>query len=456
MGIGHDPGQHLAYVDSWVAALEKDPYEIVRACRDAERIKHYVLAMEQKQQLSQGATSVPAASRTLEADSQEAAREPAAKKVFLAVPFREKNRAKISGAKWDSEVKLWFAPEGADMAKLRTWLPNKTLKATPAMPPLDEFAIALRDAGFDLKGQQPIMDGNIHRVPVQGGKPQALDGAYQGYLDGRPAGWYQNFLTGEKVNWKATGHTLTEEQKVALRLESEQRSQQRERERLEQQDTVARQCGQDFAALPPIRPMAAISNPYLLRKGVAPLGDIKESSDAMLLLVPLFNATGELRNVQEISWDGGKRFQAGGEKKGCFCLIDPANNLEQGEILLAEGYATGVSLNMATEKPVAVAFDAGNLEPVALALREKYPLAKIAICADNDHEREQGNIGLEKAKQAALAIDGCVIMPQFNRQELDSGLTDFNDLHNSRGLKEVTAQVSMGLAQEKSCELERQ
>ena len=56
------------------------------------------------------------------------------------------------------------------------------------------------------------------------------------------------------------------------------------------------------------------------------------------------------------------------------------------EIILTEGYATGVSVNVATDKPVAVTFDAGNLEPVARALREKYPEAQITICADNDHE----------------------------------------------------------------------
>ncbi|MBI4804072.1 MAG: toprim domain-containing protein [Desulfovibrio sp.] len=375
--------------------------------------------------------------------------QPATGKVFLAVPFREKNLAKAAGAKWDAEAKLWFAPEGLDLAKLKAWFPDKAPSQAKTIDPLSEFAQALRDAGIDLKGQLPVMDGKIHRVPVFGGKPQARDGAYQGFLDGRPAGWYQNYLTGEKTKWKATGHTLTEEQRVALKLEAEQRSQQRERQRQALQDDVARRCEQDFAALPPIRPMVAINNPYLLSKGVPPLGDIKESSDGMLLLVPLLNADGVLRNVQEIDWDGEKRFQASGEKKGCFFLIDPEKKLEQGEILLTEGYITGVSLHMATCKPVAVAFDAGNLEPVAKALREKFPMAKIAICADNDHAREHGNIGVEKAQQAAQAIGGCVVVPAFTKEEMSARLTDWNDLHKSRGLDEVTSQIATGLTKEK-------
>ena len=47
--IGHDPAQHVAYVASWIKALEDDPMEIVRACSDAEKINTFILAFEQKQ-----------------------------------------------------------------------------------------------------------------------------------------------------------------------------------------------------------------------------------------------------------------------------------------------------------------------------------------------------------------------------------------------------------------------
>lgn len=48
--IGHDPGQHAAYVASWIKALEDDPREIFRAAADAEKINSYVLAFELEQQ----------------------------------------------------------------------------------------------------------------------------------------------------------------------------------------------------------------------------------------------------------------------------------------------------------------------------------------------------------------------------------------------------------------------
>jgi putative DNA primase/helicase len=46
LAIGHDPGQHAAYVRSWVQVLKEDSKEILRASRDADKIGGYVLALE--------------------------------------------------------------------------------------------------------------------------------------------------------------------------------------------------------------------------------------------------------------------------------------------------------------------------------------------------------------------------------------------------------------------------
>jgi phage/plasmid primase-like uncharacterized protein len=113
---------------------------------------------------------------------------------------------------------------------------------------------------------------------------------------------------------------------------------------------------------------------------------------------------------------------------------------------MAEGYATGVSLHAATGLPVAVAFDAGNLKEAALAIRKKLPNAAITICADNDHNRPDGkNIGLIKAKEAAAEVGCKVVVADFLPDEKKRGLTDFNDLHKSRGLQAVKEQVDKGI-----------
>lgn len=221
---------------------------------------------------------------------------------------------------------------------------------------------------------------------------------------------------------------------------------------------------------------ASNDNPYLQAKGVPAFG-LREDIDGTLL-VPMMNVNKELRGLQTISPDGEKRFMYGMEKNDNFHMIgdygldqpgptpfdDKGRNLSQGEIILAEGYATGATLHMATEKPVAVAFDAGNLEPVTKKLRGKYPNAAITICADNDHQHtrktpegtELWNKGMELAQKAAQEVGGKVVAPIFTDEERDKGLTDYNDLHKSRGLDEVKRQVGLvlqkGVEQEKSRE----
>ena len=110
---------------------------------------------------------------------------------------------------------------------------------------------------------------------------------------------------------------------------------------------------------------------------------------------------------------------------------------------------------------MAVAFDAGNLEPVAVKLRGKFPNAAITICADNDHQHtrrtpggeELWNKGVDLAQQAAQAVGGKAVAPIFTDEERSRGLTDFNDLHQSRGIDEVKRQV--GFALQKGMEKEK-
>ena len=90
--------------------------------------------------------------------------------------------------------------------------------------------------------------------------------------------------------------------------------------------------------------------------------------------------------------------------------------------------------------PVVCAFDSGNLVHVAAALREKYPENEICLMADNDRRLEVGglsNVGLEKARLAADLVGGKVFSPKFTEEEQARGMTDFNDLHKSRGLGEI-------------------
>jgi len=53
---------------------------------------------------------------------KDAIKRPAPEKIFLTVPFPDKQAAKDAGAKWDKDEKKWYAPKGTDLDKLTAWL----------------------------------------------------------------------------------------------------------------------------------------------------------------------------------------------------------------------------------------------------------------------------------------------------------------------------------------------
>jgi putative DNA primase/helicase len=436
LGVPHDPSQHTAYVGSWIKILENNPYEIMSTCQTAEKIMDYVMNQEKEKPLE--------VAKPEPVPPQEAV-ELTTKKTFLNVPYKEKDAAKSAGAKWDGENKMWYAPEGLELSKISSWLPPPEPRQSPVLLPQEEFGKAIRNAGLLLEGP-PVMDGVIHRVPVENGKPGSKDGAYCGHADGYPNGWIQNFKEGSQEKWTATGHVLSNQKKMELYAHMDQELVER-REKAQQQLKAIHEKAQKRAYAIWMNAGEATSHDYLTGKGVESFG--LKTDGKGFLIVPGFDLeTGRLQTIQRIGGDGFKQFSSGCPKRGsCFCIPQEFQP-DVEEILMAEGYATGASLHMATGKHVAVAFDAGNLLDVAVALREKYPNAKITICADNDHHVKT-NIGVEKAKYAAQAVGGRVVIPSLSPQEKKQGLTDFNDIHKARGLQSVARSVN------KDNELER-
>jgi putative DNA primase/helicase len=180
------------------------------------------------------------------------------------------------------------------------------------------------------------------------------------------------------------------------------------------------------------------------------------------LVVPIRDTSGELHTLEFINPQGEKRYLPNGAKSGNYCAIGKPS----GRIIIAEGYATGASAHEAIGHAVAVAFDAQNLEPVAVAIREKYPELEIIIAADNDEptvckrHKEEGvlvavspldvrpewcrcNPGLTQGLRAARAVGGKLAFPEFSAEERDGGATDFNDLSKLRGSEEIERQIRL-------------
>ena len=57
-------------------------------------------------------------------------------RTYLNVPFKEKEEAKKSGARWDPEVKKWYAPRGVDPEPLNRWYKTDIHANIIIAPPL--------------------------------------------------------------------------------------------------------------------------------------------------------------------------------------------------------------------------------------------------------------------------------------------------------------------------------
>ncbi|MCM1128423.1 MAG: DUF3631 domain-containing protein [Alistipes senegalensis] len=177
---------------------------------------------------------------------------------------------------------------------------------------------------------------------------------------------------------------------------------------------------------------------YLKKKGIRPYGvRVHEGS----LIVPVMRVD-KFLSLQYIHPSGTKRFMPNGRTKGGYFII---GRPDQSNILcVAEGFATGSSIHEAAGYPVAIAFNAGNLKPVAQAMRERFQAMRLVICADDDYKTES-NPGMSKAKEAAAAVGGVVAVPDFGNNRPD-GATDFNDLHQAQGLDAVRQCIEAALS----------
>lgn len=374
------------------------------------------------------------------------------KNTYLVVPFEEKDEAVKAAGKlpdgsnaitFDGDNKLWYAKPGADLSKVSQWAPDpaKANSTSAENDPQVEFARTLEAEGFVLDGL-PEMDGRRHRVKTQDDKRGQRTGVYVGYLDGVPAGWYQDHRVHEDpVKWKATGQKLDHEAQAHLRAQALQRKMERQAKQERSYDHNARRAGQVYALMPAATP----DQGYLQNKGVKPFPGAKMDKRGRLVL-PLKNENDEVRTLQRIDRTGFKSLKKNGQKTGNYFVVGD-RELQNGEpILYAEGYSTSASIAEATGRPVVMTVDAGNLPRVAEKLKDKYPASSHIVLGDDDRDNKV-NKGREKAEEAAALTSGAFRVPEFNDQEKQAGLTDFNDLHQSRGLDAVREQVEQIVAQ---------
>lgn len=286
------------------------------------------------------------------------------------------------------------------------------------MNPVAQFQDAIRSAG--LNPPDVIEPGRIHRFSTNGRVSDNAGWCIQ-FEDGL-GGVFGDHRTGLQQTWQAKrDRSNTAVEREAFQRKVAEVRTQREAEEKQRHAEAAEQAAAIWKSAAPVE-----ADDYLRRKEVKSHG-LREHEGK--LVVPLRDTDLKLHSLLFISADGEKRFLPGGSVTGhYFGIGKPA-----GVICICEGYATAASVHEATGHAVAVAFDAGNLVPVAKVLRAKYPDLKIILCADNDlHDDDKPNTGIEAATKAARAVKGLLAVP-----EMDGAKCDLNDLAVAKGADAV-------------------
>ncbi|HCI6021419.1 TPA: DUF927 domain-containing protein [Klebsiella quasipneumoniae subsp. quasipneumoniae] len=212
-----------------------------------------------------------------------------------------------------------------------------------------------------------------------------------------------------------------------MKAESQQREQERQRRKLAE---IEQRRGLFVSHWQGLAETASEGeSEYLMNKGLVGF-TFPVLPDGSLLL-GLVDESGTVTAAQTITQQGEKRLLAGSAKRGAYHAVNAADAPQS--VLIAEGLATALSVHLIRPEALTVcAIDAGNLQPVAQAMHQRYPNAQIIIAADNDIKPGEPNTGKDAAEKAAKAVSGWVALPPTVKK------ADWNDYHQQYGLEAAT------------------
>jgi len=163
------------------------------------------------------------------------------------------------------------------------------------------------------------------------------------------------------------------------------------------------------------------AHPYLDRKGIAPH---MARAKAGKLILPIYDADGEIMSVQTIAPDGAKRFFPDAPVMGGRVYI----GINMGRTIICEGFATGASIYEAVPDQVCIAYSKLNMTRIAREMAElgrDIMLASDSGCAD-------------EMRELAAELDCPVAAPPQTH-------SDFNDMAQADGTDAVRAVFSEAL-----------
>jgi len=373
-------------------------------------------------------------------------------KIFINVPFKQKDEAKALGAQWDRQAQSWVVPAGVDLAPFAKWAKDAAIvsadepkaakvssKPSPdrqylAVPYGEHVAAKAAGALWDkaakswyigLKADTAKLERwAADRVPNQQGpamtpeeefaealrslgcvvegKHPVMDGAkhriaVEGDKKSEQAGFYVGHLDGHPAGYIKNNKTGIEMKwkSKGYALDPEQKAQLNAEAAAKLQARDAEQARlHEQTAQRVTRQMAdlvpvELPTPYMQAKGIEPQTGVFTDKEGQKTYIPATDVDGKQWTMQYIKEDGIKRFAKDSRKEGCFHVIGGMAVLTKAPALvISEGYATAASLSQALGFATVAAFDSGNLPLVAKALHEKFPDKPVVIAGDDDEHLE--------------------------------------------------------------------
>lgn len=308
---------------------------------------------------------------------------------------------------------------------------------------LERLNAFIRGNGFHFDIQENQIDGEFHTVKTDTQKiwfkAQRVGGVLTAYLgDWKNPDKRLKFIDAETLASKE----LRAVNKFAKQVE---------KERLASQLQAKAQAEEKFFGWNEV----SQQSDYLRAKKLSPSSGVKvrlsEEDSQKILVIPMFDETGEIWNIQQIFKSGAKRFHTKAKKKGVFHRIDGSSDLT----LIGEGYATCLSAREVTGHEAYVSFDVSNLEPILKLILKKQRAENIILLADYDGENflQNGlNTGMQKCKELALKYNVRVAIPCA--LDLVGVNLDFSDLWVDGKIEEIKRSVANAFSFERLKEFE--
>lgn len=275
---------------------------------------------------------------------------------------------------------------------------------------------------FGLEPPNAIVPGRLYRFPGVGKRQSNRAGWCRLFPDGS-GGCFGDWSSGLSQTWQTQRLTpLSHAERERFQHRIAEAKAQAQKQHRKTWEAAATRAGKIWASAGRVDP----NHPYLHRKGIRLNTEIRVRQRGRPLVLPVTDFTGKLTSLQFIAPDGGKRLLSGGRKRGCFIHVH-GDALKPAKVILCEGWATGCTL--AEDEPAALvlaAIDAGNLEPVTIGTRHRWPSTELIVAGDDDR-LTPGNPGATNARKAAIAAQALLALPRWPAGA-PYHLTDFNDL----------------------------